>query len=475
MTTRYWLRSSVFNLLFYGLTALICLSCLPFLLFPRKIYLGVVHFFTDVVYFLEKYVLGLTYEIRGAEHLPESGPYLIAAKHQSAYETLKLHSLFPDPAIILKKELLKIPLWGTYLKKSDVIAIDRSSPEQAIKSIQDGARRMVKQSRPIIIFPQGTRVWPHETSAEKPYKLGVARIQEATNLPIIPMATNSGYFWPRSGWCKRPGQVVFQFLPPIEPSCDRGSLLKALDKKTERVSADLLGEAKHKEANRRRFRAVKKAIFTLLVFGAVYSAFWFYSAEFLKKQYSTLAKQISTIDRINTPVQITGFPGPMKFRIEKETIETTELRTEIQDISITGLPLPFYPILIQVGNVQLTTPVYKKLTLAHNFDVTMSIDHNHIHLHDANLKRHDRSLSLDGHAPHYRGKKTPDVFLTARLQNYQDFLKELVRDGALKRGTATFIMAALTSFDREGTAHVPLEFKNRSFYVGPIRVGSLAE
>ena len=205
MIQPYFIRSTIFNFCFYVLTGICCIILLPTLVLPRKYYMAVVYGFVYTTVFLEKYILGLTYEIRGKEHLPEKGSYIVAAKHQSAYETFKLHILFKDPAIVLKKELLKIPLWGKYLEKSDVIAIDRSTPKMAIKSIQEGAKHVKEQNRPIVIFPQGTRVSTETTTKEKPYKIGIIRIQEATNLPIIPMALNSGVFYPKHKWCKKTG------------------------------------------------------------------------------------------------------------------------------------------------------------------------------------------------------------------------------------------------------------------------------
>ncbi|MCK6418207.1 MAG: 1-acyl-sn-glycerol-3-phosphate acyltransferase [Alphaproteobacteria bacterium] len=192
---------------------------------------------------MEKYILGLDYEVRGAHHLPKQGAYIVAAKHQSQYETFKLHFLFPDPAIVLKKELIAIPLFGWYLKKTDVIAIDRSTPDAAIQSIQDGARRMQEQGRQIVIFPQGTRVAPEQTSQERPYKIGIARIQEATNLPIIPLAMNAGIFWPKRGFFKSRGKVIFEFLEPIAPGMDRSLLMKTLDEQIESKSKALMAEA----------------------------------------------------------------------------------------------------------------------------------------------------------------------------------------------------------------------------------------
>jgi len=154
----FFIRSTIFNLCFYILTAVSCILLLPTLFLPRNIFLGVVKGYCYTTTFLEKYILRLTYEVRGQEHLPKNGAYIVAAKHQSAYETLKLHLLFNDPAVVLKKELLKIPLWGKYLAKSDVIAIDRSSPKFAIKSIQDGARHVAAQGRYSAIFIGSTKV-----------------------------------------------------------------------------------------------------------------------------------------------------------------------------------------------------------------------------------------------------------------------------------------------------------------------------
>ena len=245
-------RSIIFNILFVGLTALLCVALLPTLILPRRFYMMTVRTFVHKVHFLERTVLGLRYEVRGREHLPKDGSYIVAAKHQSAYETMKLHILWRDPAVILKRELLRIPLWGMYLKKSDPIAIDRSTPDAAIESIQEGAKRMQAQNRPIVIFPQGTRVGVETTAAERPYKIGVARVQEATGLPIVPMAMNAGMFWPKGSFLKSSGTVVFEFLPPIEAGLERGKLLKKLETVTEDATKSLMNEARESEIDAKR-------------------------------------------------------------------------------------------------------------------------------------------------------------------------------------------------------------------------------
>jgi len=205
--------------------------------------MGVVWGFVHTNALLERWILNLKYEVRGAEHLPTSGAYIVASKHQSAFETMKLHILFKDPAVILKKELLSIPLWGWYLAKSDVIAIDRSSRSAAVESIKAGALHMKEMGRPIVIFPQGTRVYPETTTKEKPYKIGVARVQDATQLPIIPMAMNAGVYWPRNAFWKSSGTVVFEFLPPIEAGIDSTTLMTALEDGIENTSNALMKEA----------------------------------------------------------------------------------------------------------------------------------------------------------------------------------------------------------------------------------------
>ncbi len=238
------LRSTLFNLLFFSFSAIASIVLCPMLVFARReTVMKVVHWYLRQVEWIERHVMGITYEVRGREHLPSSGSFIVAAKHQSPYETFKLHFLFDDPAIVLKKELLSIPIWGSFLSKIDPIAIDRSAGREAMTQIIEGAKRIKEQGRAIVIFPQGTRVNPGQTPKEKPYKSGVARIQEATDLVIVPMALNSGYFWPRSGWLKKPGTVIFEFLAPIEPGGSTTKVIQDLETALESASNSLIVEA----------------------------------------------------------------------------------------------------------------------------------------------------------------------------------------------------------------------------------------
>jgi len=240
-----FIRSVFFNIFFYGFTTLCCFLFLPALLLPRSFILSIVRFWTSGTILIEKYILGLTYEIRGQEYLPKDGTYIVAAKHQSAYETLKLHTLFGDPTIILKQELMKMPLFGKFLKKIDVIPINRKNKEESIRAIIDGAKRMAQNNRPIIIFPQGTRVPVNVNTSQKPYKGGIVKMYSHTDIPIIPMALNSGLFWPRKSFIKRPGKVVFEFLAPIEPGLPDKKVMKALEDRVEEKTFELMREAQN--------------------------------------------------------------------------------------------------------------------------------------------------------------------------------------------------------------------------------------
>ncbi|MED5423166.1 MAG: lysophospholipid acyltransferase family protein, partial [Pseudomonadota bacterium] len=192
------IRSLIFNILYYPITAILCFAYLPFLILPRKWLLIMVELYVKIVYVLEKYVLGLDFEIRGAEYLPKDEAFIVAAKHFSSYETLKLHILFKDPAIVIKKELFSIPIWGWYAKKMRLIGIDRSNRDTALKSVTQGAQMAADMKRPIVIFPQGTRVSLDHTVKDKPYKAGIMRMQNASGLKIVPLAMNTGVFWPRN-------------------------------------------------------------------------------------------------------------------------------------------------------------------------------------------------------------------------------------------------------------------------------------
>ncbi len=231
------IRSTLFNLLFYGWTALVCIVLLWTFLLPRARMLSLVLAYLRSIAFIERVVLGLRYEIAGQEHLPHTGSFVVAAKHQSAWETLKLHLILDAPAVVLKRELVKVPLWGWYASRLGVIPVDRGARGRAVASLLDGARAAVTQQRPIVIFPQGTRVAP---GVYRPYRIGVAVLYEQLGLPVIPMALNSGMFWPRRRFTKQPGTIRIEFLPPLPSGLERFEAMVELERRLEAATDRLV-------------------------------------------------------------------------------------------------------------------------------------------------------------------------------------------------------------------------------------------
>lgn len=243
-----FIRQILFNIAFYGATTLFCIVLTPAMILPRSIFIKGLNSYFHSVHLIEKYVLGLDFEVRGAENIPKSGPFLVAAKHYSAYETMKLHVLFYDPAIIMKKELSYIPLWGWLAMKARMIFIDRGSAAAALRCMLEGAKRIEHEGRPLVIYPQGTRVSTTNTPTEKPYKRGIIKIYEATNQPILPLAMNSGLFWKKKAFFKYPGKVIFEFLPIIPAGLPAADVLKQLETSIETASAALVEEGLRHEA-----------------------------------------------------------------------------------------------------------------------------------------------------------------------------------------------------------------------------------
>lgn len=234
------LRSLVFNVLFYGWSFLLLSACIPLWLAPRSWQRKVSPVWLWGGYKIEKYILGLDYKVIGLENLPPK-PYIVAMKHQSAWETMKLYALYGNPAIVLKKELMDLPLWGKYAKAMDMVFVDRSKGVEAIKYMVESAKEVVlDEKRPLVLFPQGTRV---PVGVKKNYKFGMMKLYEALNIPIVPVAINAGVFWPRNSFWKRPGTITVQILPPIPPGRPNDEVFKEVQQIVEENSDHLSLEA----------------------------------------------------------------------------------------------------------------------------------------------------------------------------------------------------------------------------------------
>lgn len=472
---RYFIRSTLYNLCFFGLTAIACVLCLPTLLMPRKAFMTVVHAFVFTNHLLERYILGLDFEVRGREHLPP-GACIIAAKHQSAHETTKLHILFDDPAIILKQELLKIPLWGRYLAKSDVIAIDRSTPKAAIESIQAGARRVMAQGRPIIIFPQGTRVATHVTAKDRPYKIGVVRIQEATNLPIIPLAMNTGVFWPRNSWLKTPGRVVFEFMPPILPGDTPDKILSHLQETLERRTDDLMTEARAQIAARRKPRTPLIALILAVLLAAAYTVNWFVVAHVIKtrigERFDEAEREgIAKIVKRPVPV-ITGFPGKMKLDIGELEILSPAGTLHFASAHAEAWPLPRMPITAKITQLQVKQRYWLGPLDFESVSATVRPRGRSYDLIASEALSGDFVLRASGLVDLVKDDD-PQIVLALELENEQPFIQKLAELEIVRPQPAMIAGSTLAAMKRGGVTKLNLTSRGQAVYLGPIKIMDL--
>ena len=167
---------------------------------------------------LQTAIVGTRFDVQGTENLPPPGTgYIVAAKHQSIWEFYGLLPWLDDPAFIVKKQLMSIPLFGQYIAKVGVIPIERAKRGEALRLMMVEARRAIDEGRQILIFPEGTRMAP---GAPPDYRQGVTRMYEQLNCPVVPVALVSGLFWPRRRFRRYPGTLRVRFLPPIEPGLD---------------------------------------------------------------------------------------------------------------------------------------------------------------------------------------------------------------------------------------------------------------
>jgi 1-acyl-sn-glycerol-3-phosphate acyltransferase len=233
-----WLRSLLFVAWFYAITVPLAIGYAVTLLMPRKAIMEGMRLWARLVNWGLKTFAGVRIELRGREHMP-TGPALIAAKHQGMFDTIGPFSFLPDACFVLKKELLAIPFYGWHARHAGMIPLDREGSSKALKDLMRATRERLKEPRQIIIFPEGTRQDP---GAPPDYKPGVAALYRDLGLPCSPMATNSGVHWPAHGFLRRPGTIVFEFLPPIPPGLKRDEFMRELQDRIETASNRLLAE-----------------------------------------------------------------------------------------------------------------------------------------------------------------------------------------------------------------------------------------
>ena len=234
-----WLRGLLFNFWMAGSALALGVIGLPLVFMSERGALWAIRHWCRLNLAVLRILCGVRVEVRGLDKLPAGGA-LIAAKHQGMLDTIVPFALFPAPSIVLKKELLSIPIYGWYALRSGMIPIDRAGAAKALRAMIKEVRHRFDDGRQVLIFPEGTRSVPGDAADYKP---GIAALFKELNVPCTPVATNSGMFWPARGLARHPGVAVFEVLEPIPPGLKRAAFMRELETRIEEASHRLLDES----------------------------------------------------------------------------------------------------------------------------------------------------------------------------------------------------------------------------------------
>jgi len=233
-----YLRSMLFNLFFFPFTAMICLVGQPLRLGPSSWTRRYVRYWAIGAMGAVRMLCGIRIRIEGRENLPD-GAFILAAKHQSAFDTMIWLMVLRQPCYVLKKELLALPLWGGLARHSGTIAVDRSAGAAALRTLVKQGREVLADGRAVVIFPEGTRTVPGE---RVPYQPGVAALATATGAIVVPAATDSGRLWGRRAFWKVPGTITVSILPPLPAGLRREAMMTMMEQVIEARTAELYAQ-----------------------------------------------------------------------------------------------------------------------------------------------------------------------------------------------------------------------------------------
>lgn len=230
------LRSAIYQVLFHLWTTIVAICGLPALILPKQVVWALSPFWSVVSFGILRLITRLDYRLEGTEHISPT-PVIYASKHQSAWDTMIYPHVLKNPIVVLKKELLSVPFYGWYLNKYGSISIDRSGGAKALRAMVQDARDAIDSGRPIVVFPEGTRTAPGE---HVKYQSGVAALYRELGVPVVPVALNSGLFWRRRSYIRKPGTIVMRFLPQIPPGLDRKTFMAELETRIEDAQRELV-------------------------------------------------------------------------------------------------------------------------------------------------------------------------------------------------------------------------------------------
>src|ERR1700689_2262748 len=239
-----FLRSLVYNVFFYLLLAFWVIVGIPTYLMPRGAIMAIARYWARSSIWLMRVICGTKVEYRGLEKIPQ-GPLIVASKHQSMWETFALLQFFDAPLFIYKRELGWIPFFGWYLVKSKMIGVDRSGGMRSLMEMARRAPKEIRSGRQLIIFPEGTR---RPVDAPPDYMSGVGQIYANSGVPCLPVALNSGLFWPRRTFMRYPGTLVVEFLDSLPPGLPRDEFLTRISTVIEDATNRLVAAARQEQA-----------------------------------------------------------------------------------------------------------------------------------------------------------------------------------------------------------------------------------
>ena len=239
-----FLRSLVYNVLFYVLLVFWNVVAIPTFLMPRRAFMAVAKTWARSSVWLMRVICNTKVEVRGLEKIPQ-GPLIVASKHQSMWETFALMPFFDAPLFIYKRELAWIPFFGWYLMKSGMIGVDRSGGLRSLMEMARRAPKEIRSGRQLIIFPEGTR---RPVGAPPDYMTGVGQIYTSSGVPCQPVALNSGLFWPRRTFMRYPGTLVVEFLDPLPAGLNRKEFTVRISTVIEAATNRLVEVARQEQA-----------------------------------------------------------------------------------------------------------------------------------------------------------------------------------------------------------------------------------
>ncbi len=232
------IRSSIFNAAIISWTFVLYLLFLPTLIFPPNVFLACLHFWIRGLFCMQSGLLGLSFRFLGTEHLPE-GPMILAPSHQSAWDTIAFYALFRQPAYVVKKELALVPGFSRYARVAGVIILDRSGGPGSVRGMLRQAANVLGRGGQVVIFPEGTRSLP---GSDIRIHSGVSVLYRRNSVPVIPVSLNSGLYWGRRSYIKRPGTILVQFGDPIEPGLSANAFETLLAERINEGNRRLLAE-----------------------------------------------------------------------------------------------------------------------------------------------------------------------------------------------------------------------------------------